>query len=120
MIVIICDSVELGENLKEILSLEGYEEIVLFNSYLNILNIKKEPIDLVIYSDSIDSNGQDFQRFLLLNDVIKEVSVIFLNKDEMSKEFQKTNRYYQLELPFETNDLIELSSALLNKTLKAS
>lgn len=116
MISVVSDDEALRDNLRELLILEGVEDIVICKSYLELRNIEKRKLDLIIYNNSEDPGAQAFRWYMLANDPQTSIPVIFLNIEEpVESPENELDSYRYLQLPFETDRLVATSASLIKK-----
>lgn len=105
MIFVVSDDIALGENLNEILSLDGIQQVKIKNNHFLHEYELRNGVEMIIYCHSQDPDGSRFNWYLLANNLL-HIPIVFLTTSAQQSD-NSLHKY--IEIPFE---LTELSSVI--------
>lgn len=118
-ILIIEDSVEVGELLLELLEINGYETSLLLNSEKIAAFLEKSIPDLIICDVIMPSmSGYQIIQFLNQNNKYKDIPLIFISARVEEQEIQKGLSYgarAYIKKPYKSRELLTKVSEILGE-----
>ena len=118
-ILLIEDNQDIRENATELLELSGYRVIAAANGRIGLLEAKNQIPDLVLCDIMMpELNGYDVLRSLKADPLTENIPFVFVTASVERKDVESglgMGAQGYLRKPFETEELFDIISDLLNK-----